>query len=358
MFLIVVLSLMTSAQVGAESLKFLGDLNIKTGSKFKDIEFGGISGLTYNADENIFYGISDDRSEVGPARFYKMTIKLDESTKKLSLDFVDQIILKNETQSTFGKQTIDFEGIAQYKGNLFICTEGDTRQSPPLPPGVFKFNKEGSLLEKLVIDQKFMPTANSGVRYNDAFEGLGIAQNVLFIGTEDALIQDGETATHDSPSQVRIIRHNLETNQDNEYVLNLDKIDELDGKKAKDVEKSLSEILAIDDRSFYTIERTFYRDFLTTTVHIYKAEIKKDSTDVKNIPSLKNVTFRSLKKTLIAKLENFTNEFSENFKDVQQIESITFGPRLANGHKTLYFITDNNFSPYQRTQVLAFEIIP
>ena len=39
------------------------------------------------------------------------------------------------------------------------------------------------------------------------------------------------------------------------------------------------------------------------------------------------------------------------------IEGVTFGPRLANGHKTLVFVADNNFSPLEKAQLLLFEVI-
>jgi len=37
---------------------------------------------------------------------------------------------------------------------------------------------------------------------------------------------------------------------------------------------------------------------------------------------------------------------------------VTFGPDLPNGHKSLLFVADNNFSPLEKMQLLLFEIIP
>ena len=39
------------------------------------------------------------------------------------------------------------------------------------------------------------------------------------------------------------------------------------------------------------------------------------------------------------------------------IEGMTFGPVLPNGHKTLIFIADNNFDIIQKAQLLLFEVI-
>ena len=41
---------------------------------------------------------------------------------------------------------------------------------------------------------------------------------------------------------------------------------------------------------------------------------------------------------------------------LDNIEGMTWGPTLANGKRTLVFVSDDNFSPMQTTQFLAFEL--
>ena len=43
---------------------------------------------------------------------------------------------------------------------------------------------------------------------------------------------------------------------------------------------------------------------------------------------------------------------------IDNVEGVTFGPTLPNGHGTLIFVTDDNFQQIQKTQLLLFEIIP
>ncbi|MEP7252098.1 MAG: hypothetical protein ABI683_06950 [Ginsengibacter sp.] len=38
------------------------------------------------------------------------------------------------------------------------------------------------------------------------------------------------------------------------------------------------------------------------------------------------------------------------------MEGVCFGPTLSNGHRTLIFVSDNNFVAAQKTQFLLFEI--
>ena len=39
------------------------------------------------------------------------------------------------------------------------------------------------------------------------------------------------------------------------------------------------------------------------------------------------------------------------------IEGVTLGPKLPNGHQSIIFVADNNFSKDEVTQFLLFEII-
>jgi hypothetical protein len=43
---------------------------------------------------------------------------------------------------------------------------------------------------------------------------------------------------------------------------------------------------------------------------------------------------------------------------IDNIEGVTFGPTLPNGHRTLIFVADNNFMPFEKNQFLVFEILP
>jgi hypothetical protein len=40
------------------------------------------------------------------------------------------------------------------------------------------------------------------------------------------------------------------------------------------------------------------------------------------------------------------------------IEGVTFGPILPNGHKTLLLVSDNIFQAFEQTKLLLFEIEP
>jgi hypothetical protein len=61
-------------------IDFLGDLTFPTESFFRGTQVGGLSSVTYDAAKDVFYVVSDDRSQQSPARFYTAKLDLDDGT--------------------------------------------------------------------------------------------------------------------------------------------------------------------------------------------------------------------------------------------------------------------------------------
>src|SRR3954470_15809393 len=56
-------------------LQFLGQAIVPTGTSFQGTTVGGLSSITYDAQRGVYYVVSDDQSQLQPARFY--TVGLD-----------------------------------------------------------------------------------------------------------------------------------------------------------------------------------------------------------------------------------------------------------------------------------------
>jgi len=84
------------------------------------------------------------------------------------------------------------------------------------------------------------------------------------------------------------------------------------------------------------------------TIKVYLCDLAQ-ATDVKNLASLQNQKYTLASKKLILNMDDL-GFFVDN------IEGITFGPKLSNGRPSLIFVTDNNFSNIQKTQVLLFGV--
>jgi hypothetical protein len=96
------------------------------------------------------------------------------------------------------------------------------------------------------------------------------------------------------------------------------------------------------------VERSYSTGTQACTIKVYLCDVSK-ATDLKNIASLKKQTYRLASKKLILNMDDL-GIFIDN------IEGVTFGPKLANGKQSLLFVSDNNFSAKQKTQILLFEV--
>src|SRR5438445_8894217 len=69
-------SAQASDGVNPPGLQFLGQAIVPTGTTFAGTTIGGLSSITYDASRGVFYSLSDDQSQFGPARFYTLRVDL------------------------------------------------------------------------------------------------------------------------------------------------------------------------------------------------------------------------------------------------------------------------------------------
>jgi len=62
--------------VSINSVKYLGGYEVPYNMQFKGTTVGGLSGIDYDSYSNVYYLISDDRSNENPARFYTANISI------------------------------------------------------------------------------------------------------------------------------------------------------------------------------------------------------------------------------------------------------------------------------------------
>ena len=94
---IVIVSCATQKTVGfndGTQLKFLSEYDVAHNKNFENTTIGGLSGVDYDAKHNIYYLISDDRSAINPARFYKAKIHINQN----KIDSVEFVGVKNFLQ--------------------------------------------------------------------------------------------------------------------------------------------------------------------------------------------------------------------------------------------------------------------
>ncbi|OZH53845.1 PEP-CTERM exosortase interaction domain protein [Hydrocoleum sp. CS-953] len=343
----IVIKSMTQATI--PQITFLGEVNFPTGLTFKNTEVGGLSGITYNPDQQIYYAISDDRSSKAPARFY--TLKIDLEADKISeetVTFIDVTTLLNETGKSFPPLTLDPEGITFTGTNLLISSEGDRERQ--IQPFIRKFSLAGKQLRNLPIPEKFLIQADSGIRNNMALENLTItpSQKYLFTATENALVQDGAAANISTGSPCRILKYDLIKGQpEKEFLYITEPITSTSNSLGGLKTNGLVELIALDDTHLLSLERSFSLD-TGNVIKLFQVDLS-EADNIQQINSLnsKLTNISPVQKELLLDFSNL-ELISDN------IEGMTFGPILADGRRSLILVSDNNFNHLQVTQVLIF----
>ncbi|MEA5626363.1 esterase-like activity of phytase family protein [Nostoc sp. UHCC 0251] len=346
---------LASNSVEVSSIEFIGEATLPKGLIYQKTEVGGLSGITYDAKNNLYYAISDDRGQKAAARFYTLKIDLSKgSIQKNGVIPVNITTLLNSNNQAFGAGESDTEGITlTNKKTVFISSEGDAEKL--INPSIKEFSlSSGKEIATLTIPNKFLPdrTTQQGIRNNLAFESLTITPNNkhIFTATENALIQDGVAAKPNIGSPCRILQYNLVNNQpEKEFLYQTEPVSpflNLTGKFAS----GLPDLLSLDNQGhFLSLERSFTG--LGFAISLFQVSLE-GSDDIHKIDSLLAVDSKNIKpvqKKLLLDLRTL---------DVllDNIEGLTLGPKLPDGQQSLILISDNNFNSLQRTQILAFKI--
>lgn len=350
------------------SIDFLGEVQLPTGLTFADTEVGGLSGLTYDRDRDLYYALSDDRSE--NARFYTAQIDLSDGTlDDGDVSFQAVTTLLDKSGQPFISGRLDPEGIAlNSSGNLYISSEGDTNQL--IEPFIREISLDGSFISELPIPALYSPTADqsNGIRNNLAFESLTITpdQKFLYTATENALFQDGPAADVNQFSLSRILKYDLMTGEPiASFVYEAEPVAEAPEPADGFRTNGLVELIATDNNgTLLALERGFSTG-RGNTVKLF--EIKtQGALDVSKVEDLFRESPLEEDGEILppGPFEIDPAVTKRELLDIERdlgiepdnLEALAFGPTLADGRQSLIIASDNNFSDTQFTQFLAFAV--
>ena len=346
------------------SIEYIGEYKIPNDFQVKNTRVGGLSGLTYDRQQDRFYAISDDRGERSPARFYTLKLDLDttdaQQVKLKQVDITDVTLLKNASGATYPPGETDTEAIAlTAQSSVFISSEGD--RGKDIPPFINEFDlKTGKVKQALPMPQRYLPDTDNkrGVQNNLAFEGITLSPTGtlpasgeplrLFAATESALTQDKEVSKVGKDGKIpgaknRWLHYLL---SDRAEIVS-EHLYQLDSPPLGAIEHGLSEIQSIDTNGhFLTLERSF--GLLGFRVKLFQTTMA-GATDTSKIASFKgNTTIQPIQKQLAFDLKQL-NIYIDN------LEGMALGSQLPDGSQTLLLVSDNNFTKRQITQFLLFK---
>ena len=355
----------TQVKADISALKFLGEYVIPYNLNYENTTVGGLSGIDYAARFNRYVMISDDRSDKNPARFY--TAKISFSGKGIdTVEFVgvSNLLQPGGTVYPNNKQdpahTPDPEAIRYnpITNQLVWSSEGERIVKPPQivleNPSVNIITGNGNFIDSFPMPPNLiMHETENGPRQNGVLEGLTFADNykTLYVSVEEPLYEDGPRAeVTDNHTHTRILKFDVASKKNiGQYAYPLSPVAYPAVPPTAFKLNGVPDILNLGNNKLLVIERSFSTGRLACTIKVFVADLSV-ATDI---------SYRSLKTD-----NNYTEIAKQlllNMDDlgiyIDNIEGVTFGPRLPNGHKTLLFIADNNFNVVQKSQVLLFEVL-
>jgi hypothetical protein len=355
----------TQTTADIRGLRFLSQYDLPFNLSYNNTIVGGLSGIDYDAKNNLYYLISDDRSDRNPARFY--TAKIFFSEKKIdSISFtgvkymlrVDGQAYPNNKQDA--RQTPDPEAIRfnPVSGMLAWSSEGERivtdRDTVLGNPSIVLIRPGGGYIDSFILPGNlFMHATEKGPRRNGVLEGMTFADNykTLFVNVEEPLYEDGPRAeVTEGNAFIRMYRFDVQTRKNTaQYAYKLSPVayHAVPGSAFKI--NGVPEILSLGNNKLLVIERSFSTGRIPCTIKVFITDLN-GATDISNMQLNNNNGFVPAAKKLLLNMDDL-GIYTDN------IEGVTFGPRLPNGHKTLLFIADNNFNPLEKAQVLLFEVI-
>ena len=348
------------------TLRLIGEQFLTGGLSFGGTTVGGLSGIDYDPSSDLYYLISDDRSNIDPTRYYTARLAIDaEGFHDAALQTV--VSLHGPDGRLYPEDAADTESIRfdPRTRSLWYTSEGMRRigraaaDSQLVDPFVRQTGLDGRYLGTVPLDPMFRIVRDRrGPRDNLVFEGLTLSADgeALWVSMEGPLLQDGPMPTATDGAWSRISRHDRQADGGfgplaAQFAYRIDPIPTNGAWTMSHAQTGISELLAIDATHFFVLERALT---LPPKWHIrlFEADLA-GANDIRTIDSLtaSGAAFIPMRKTLVF-------DFDALGIYIDNLEGVCFGPTLANGHRTLVFVSDDNFNPGQRTQLLAFELVP
>lgn len=346
------------------SLRLLGVASVERGGEGALAHFGGISALDRDPRSGDWLLLSDDRSERAPARFYPARIAIDEQGVH-DVRIGEPVALLQRDGHPFpgpasGGEVPDPEAlrIDPRDGSVVWSSEGDRRRG--LQPFVRKASRDGRFAGEFELPPMLAmhPDRDQGVRHNLAIEGLAFAPEGagLWLAMEAPLFEDGPVPGFDHGALARFTLLDPSGRARAQFAYPVDPIPPAPGRLAL-ADNGVSEVLALASGRLLVVERSGHDvrpGEFRFAVRLYEAD-PVGASDVLKLASLQAAPVRPMRKRLLLDLATLRLPAGDR---VDNIEGAAWGPRLGNGHATLLLVADDNFSPTQKNQFIALEVLP
>lgn len=342
----------TTAQADTTApVRLLGERIVANGLEFQGTVVGGLSGIDYRPDTGEYVLLSDDRSERNPARFY--TARFDVGAAGIGpVAFTGTQPLLTAAGTGYAPKSVDPEDIRvdPWTGNYLWTQEGERTDAVLADPSVRVARPDGVFDSELPIPDNERMRPESGPRRNMTLEGVTFAAGGSLVVTsmEGPLLEDGPVATPTSGALSRITVQARFGPVLARYAYPMEPAFAESRPVPGTSMNGVAAILAADPADptkFLVLERSF-AEGVGNKIRIFEADLS-GATSVLNAPLTEA---RPVTKRLLVDLSDV------GLPAIDNIEGMTWGPRLPTGERTLILVSDNNFNDEQITQLVALAV--
>jgi hypothetical protein len=339
---------------GEISVLGAGPLIVPYGARVDGFRVGGLSGISRAADGS-YLAVVDNEGDT-PARVFRLAFTVDaRGVSPLPGKTLLQVPVAAVRLTGAGLSGNDFDGKNFDGEGIAVTAQSTLLIASEIEPSVREFSPAGRLLGELPVPPLFRAGKQHGTRSNLGFESVALsaaggAGETVWTANERPLRQDVPEDDETRPSPVRLLRFDRRSGggagdgftAGPQYVYEVERIR---GKLGHGFAvRGLSDLLALPDGDLLALEReyVFGRGF---RIQLYRVSLA-GATDVSGFESLQGKSWKGVRKTLLF-------DFARAGFVADNLEGMTFGPDLPDGSRTLVLVSDNNFEPLQKTQIVA-----
>lgn len=344
------------APAASARLRLLGETSLPHGLRFGETTVGGLSGIDFDPVGGTWVALSDDRSELQPARFYDLSLSLSAGLVAAPLGVTT---LRDGRGQPYpprraGGEVVDPEAIRLLPGGerVLWTSEGDPQVNQP--PALRECSRDGSHVRDFELPPSLrLGRPGRGPRANASFEGLALTPDArhAWVAMEGPLAQDGPRATvRDGGGPCRFTQFDVAAGRAvRQIAYQPDAVPLPPTVPGTFADNGVSEILMLDADRMLVLERS-YSLGAGNSLRLYAIDAREGE-DTLAMERLDRGRVTIPAKRLVADFATL------GLSRLDNTEGMAWGPRLPNGRRLLVVVSDDNFSRSQTTQFAAFEYL-
>ncbi|MBD0424650.1 esterase-like activity of phytase family protein [Streptomyces sp. TRM S81-3] len=351
------------SDIGARA-RLLGEKIVPHKLTFRNTTVGGLSGIDRDPCTGEYVAVSDDRSNLQPARFYTARIRVDGAGVH-SVDFTGTHPFRQPDGSVYPPPSAG-DGRAVDPEELRVdpstcrywwAQEGDRPQAsnqPVIQPSVQFATRTGAYRGRLPLPSNYEVTLDDrGPRRNKAVEAFtfGAGGGLVTSAVEGPLLQDGPEPGLERGALIRVTQQSRDGDVLRQFAYPLERIFTTpDPSSPWPPDTGVPAILAFPDDPgrYLVLERTWVAG-AGYKIRVYDTTTR-GATDVRTMDSLAGQPVVPMPKKLVADFHDL------GLSAVNNTEGMTWGPVLPTGERTLILVSDDNFAEDEATQIVALAV--